>query len=360
MKKVVTIFGTRPEIIKLSPVLPVFDQEFEHITIHTGQHYSHNMDQIFINELGLKEPNYNLKVGSGSHARQTSAMLIGIEDILLKEKPDLVVVFADPNTPLAGALAATKLNIPVVHMEAGCRSFNRNMPEEINRILADHCSDILLAPDQPSCNNLLNEGIPAEKIHVVGSTAYTSSLRNRDLAKKSKILENLNVEEGNYLLATIHRAENTNDLTVLREMFEALNEISKEKKIVIPLHPRTKKLIESQNIKLNEEIIMIEPQGYINFLKLLDCALFVLTDSGGIQEEAAALDTPCVVLRNETEMMYLIEMGKNILAGTQKEKIIKISQDLINNQDKLEKMKNVKVDYPEGIAEKIVEILKNA
>lgn len=358
MKKVITILGTRPEIIKLSPVLPEFDQAFKHIIIHTGQHYSPNLDQIFFTELKLREPDYNLAVGSGSHAEQTAKMLVGIEKILIKEKPDFVVVFADPNTPLAGALAAAKLNIPLVHLEAGCRSFNKKMPEEINRIVADHCADILFPPDEDSYHHLIKEGIPPEKITIVGSTAYLASLKNRELARNSKILEKLGVKE-EYILVTIHRAENTNDPAVLKGIIEALNEIVKLKWIIISLHPRTKKILEENKIKLAEKIKVIEPQGYLNFLKLLDSALFVITDSGGIQEEAAALDIPCVIARNETEMMYLVKAGKNILAGTSKKKLISISQDLINHRETLELMKVVKIPYPENIPTKIIEVMQN-
>jgi UDP-N-acetylglucosamine 2-epimerase len=239
--KVITILGTRPEITKLSPVLPVFDKEFDHKVIHTGQHYSYTMDRIFFEELRLRKPDYNLNVGSGTHAEQTAKMLIGIEKILIKEKPDYVVVFADPNTPLAGALAAAKLHIKVVHMEAGTRSFNRKMPEEINRVLIDHCSDILLAPDKKAVQNLAKEGIE-KNVYLVGSTAYEAALRNGEFAKNSNLLNKLKIKKREYILTTVHRAENTNDKKVLGELIGAVNNISEYIDIVLPLHPRTLKL----------------------------------------------------------------------------------------------------------------------
>ncbi len=357
--KIITILGTRPEIIKLSPILPLLDKEFNHILIHTGQHYSFNLDAIFFEELCLKAPDYNLNTGSGTHAEQLGKMIIGIEKVLFEENPDAVIVFADPNTPLAGALAASKINIPVIHIEAGCRCNNKSVPEEINRILVDHCSNILFAPDKVAYSNLIREGIPKEKIHLVGSTAIDSVLRNIKIAEKSDILNLYNLKKDSYILVTVHRAENTDNKTNLKNIVEALNKLSDDITIIFSVHPRTLKALETHNIKLDENIKDIEPPGYLEFLKLMKNALFIITDSGGIQEEAAVLDIPVLILRNETEWTYLTDIGKNKLVGQKSKDIIKEAKDLIDNKEKLEKMKKVKVDFTKNVAEKIVQILKN-
>ncbi len=361
--KIATVLGTRPEITKLSPVLPLFDAEFEHILIHTGQHYDYNMDRAFFEELRLRDPDYKLNVGSGTHATQTGNMMIKIEEVLMKEKPAAVVVFADPNTPLAGALAAVKLGIPVIHMEAGCRSFNRKMPEEINRTLVDHCSDLLLAPDKIAHDNLTAEGIPENKIRTVGSTVFDVCARNKVFAEGAKILEKLNITPQNYIVATIHRAENTDNLDVLRGLISAFNVISKKMKIVFPIHPRTKKKLENTEIKFDSRIVLVDALTYFDFLKLLFNSRFVLTDSGGIQEEAAAFNIPAVVTRNETEWTYLTDAGKNVLASTNPEKIIQIASELIESDSKLNEMKSKSVKLAFGASQNVLnairEFLKN-
>jgi UDP-N-acetylglucosamine 2-epimerase (non-hydrolysing) len=321
--KIATVLGTRPEITKLSPVLPLLDAEFENILIHTGQHYDYNMDRAFFEELRLRDPDYKLNVGSGTHAVQTGNMMIKIEEVLMTEKPRAVVVFADPNTPLAGALAAVKLGIPVIHMEAGCRSFNKNMPEEVNRILVDHCSSLLLAPDRTAHDNLIAEGVPENKIKTVGSTVFDVCARNKVFAEASKILERLNITPQNYIVATIHRAENTDNLEVLRGLISAFNAISKKRKIIFSIHPRTKKRLEATDIKIDSGVVLVDALTYFDFLKLLYNSQFVMTDSGGIQEEAAAFNIPAVVTRNETEWTYLTDAGKNVLASTNPDKIVK-------------------------------------
>lgn len=361
--KIITILGTRPEITKLSPLLPLLDQHFTHKVIHTGQHYDYNMDQIFFDQLKLRQPEYNLHIGQEnlSHAQQTAQMMIKIEEILLEEKPQWVLVFADPNTPLAGALVASKLNIPLIHMEAGCRSFNKQMPEEINRILCDHMADLMLAPDKVAKKNLIAEGLDESKIKVVGSTAIPAARRNAELATKATtILQDLNVQKEEYILLTIHRAENTNDTKRLKGMVEAVNTIADTNKIVFPIHPRTKKILHKQQIELSPKIKVIEAQDYLNFLTLLANASFVMSDSGGVQEEAAALDVPCLVLRNETEWTYLIDLGKNLLVTTDKEAIITTAQRLVSNPEKIHAMRNIPLSKNMDVAEKIIEVLKNA
>ena len=358
MQKAATILGTRPEILKLSPVLPLLDKEFIHILIHTNQHYSYRMDRIFFKELNLKEPDFNLDVGSGTHAEQTSKMLIGIEKILLQEKPDVVIVNGDTNTTMSGALAAAKLNIPLMHIEAGCRSFNKRMPEEINRIIADHCSSLLIAPDKASYDNLIKEGIPKKSIFLTGNTAVESALRNRAYAKKSAILKKLDLKSKEYILCTIHRAENTNNVDVFEGLIKALNEISNQIKIIFPLHPRTKNIITENKINLNKNLKIIEPQGYVDFLCLLENALLVMSDSGGIQEEAAALSTPCLILRSETEWIYLTKAGKNILLGTNPKIIVEKTMHLLNNRKEIEKIRKIRVNLKKNASQKIINILK--
>lgn len=357
--KIATILGTRPEIIKLSPLIPLFDENFEHILIHTNQHYSPEMDYIFFKDLNLRKPDYFLNVGSGSQAYQVGNMMVKIEEILQKEKPEIVIVQGDTNSTLAGALVAAKLNIKLAHVESGCRSFNKKMPEEINRIIADHCSEILFAADEAGYTNLLREGIEKEKIFLTGSTATDALLRNLEYSKKSDIIEKTALPD-NFVTVTLHRAENTNNTAVLKEIISALNEIAEKTTVVFPVHPRTKKFIEDNKIVLGKNIIRTEPLGYLDFIKLMSSSLFVMSDSGGIQEEAAILNIPCLILREETEWQRLVDAGKNIIAGTQKEDITRIAGDLLENKDKLESIKNIKIELLEGVSQKILEVLKNA
>lgn len=355
--KICTILGTRPEIIKLSPLIPLLDKEFEHVLVHTGQHYDYNMDGVFFEELGLRKPDYLLGVGSASHAQQIAQMMIKIEEILLQEKPDAVIVFADPNTPLAGALVATKLSIPLIHLEAGCRSFNRKMPEEINRIVCDHCADLLLAPDEKAKQNLLCEGVSPEGIIIVGSTALEASIRNFHYAKSNKIMEKLGLSRGKFVIATLHRAENTTNLKILQELLEAIGEIASQIKLIFPLHPRTKKIIEENNLNISSFVTVIPPLSYLEMLNLLENCFFIVSDSGGLQEEAAALNTPCLILRNETEWTYLLDLEKNMLLGTNKLKIISVAQDFIRHPEKIETMKNIRLFLNTNTSQKIVEAI---
>ncbi len=355
--KVVTVFGTRPEIVKLSPVTPLMDKRFEHVIIHTGQHYNYEMDKIFFDELGLRNPDYSLNVGSATHAVQTANMMVGIEKILMEYKPDIVTVFADPNTPLAGALAAAKLNIPVVHMEAGCRSFNKKMPEEINRILVDHCSELLLASDQTAVNNLVSEGIHKENIRLVGSTVVDAVNRNLKLARKTRVLGNLGITPGGYIVLTLHRAENTDDVGVLNGIITAVNHLSKYVTVVFPVHPRTQKIL-GKAVKIDYSVKQTDPLGYLEFLQLISNAKFIITDSGGIQEEADVLNVPCVIARNETEWVELVSAGRNLLASTDPEKIIGISEGLLNDESKLEEIKKIGPIRKPGASQKIVDAIE--
>lgn len=321
MAKIVTVLGTRPEIIKLSPLLPLLYERYEHVLVHSGQHYSHEMDGAFFSELGLPRADYALGVGSGSHGEQTGRMLARLEPVLLAERPDAVLVQGDTNTTLAGALCAAKLNLFVIHLEAGGRSFNRFAPEELNRIVVDHLAGLLLAPDEIAYDNLIAEGLPAERIRVVGSSVIDAVERNRELAVHSSVLERLGLEPGGYVVLTLHRAENTTAET-LPGILRAMGRIAQDVRIVFPVHPRTAHAIESMGLNVPRAVVAIDPLGYLDTIKLVACARALLTDSGGLQEEAAVLGTPVLVLRNETEWRYLVDAGCQKLVGNTYDAIV--------------------------------------
>jgi len=330
--KLVSIVGARPQIIKAAAVSRAIvkhnkkhpNRAIIEIIVHTGQHYDENMSQVFFEELDVPEPNYNLGIGSGSHGEQTGKMLQRIEAILMKERPDWCLVYGDTNSTLAGALAAAKLHIPVAHVEAGLRSFNRRMPEEINRILTDHVSDILFCPTQTSVDNLAKEGI-SEGVHQIGDVMYDCILfyTKRTKPIEQEILEKLGIQSKSYYLATVHRAENTDDGARLTGIFEALNEIAtKDRPVILPLHPRTLKYAKKHNLEFSKCVKVIQPVSYLEMVALENNALMILTDSGGVQKEAFWLNVPCITLRNETEWVETVESGWNILAGADKHHII--------------------------------------
>lgn len=352
--KIITILGTRPEIIKLSPLIPLFDKEFNQKLIHTAQHYSYNMDRLFFEDLKLRNCDYILNIGSSSHAEQTGKMMMEVEKVLLKEKPDLVVVQGDTNSTLAGALTASKLHIKVAHVEAGCRSFDKRMPEEINRILVDHCSDILFAPDEIAYNNLINEGISEEIIHIVGNTSIDACLRAIKVYNLDKLDK---LKNQNYAMLTLHRQENTS-LNMLKTLIDSMNEISNKIKIIFPVHLRTQKVLEENNIEINENLLLTEPLGYKDFISSLFNSKFIMTDSGGIQEEAAVLNVPCLILRDNTEWMYLVDIGKNVLLGTDKDKIVDYVNNILDNETILDEMRKIEVPIKSGASKEIVSIIK--
>ncbi len=319
MKKIVTILGARPQFIKAAAVSSVFADFFEEIIVHTGQHYDANMSDVFFDELGIPHPKYHLNVGSGSHGAMTGAMLVAIEEVLLEEEPDYVMVYGDTNSTLAGALAASKLLIPVIHVEAGLRSFNMAMPEEQNRILTDHISNLLFVPTQTAIDNLVREGI-TKGVHNVGDVMFDGILHfSKIAAEKSEILAQLGVSDNAYLLCTIHRAENTNDISRLKGIVKGLNN-SKEQ-IILPLHPRTQKYLNDYEITLGENIRVIEPVGYLDMVRLETGAKKIVTDSGGVQKEAFFLGKPCITMRDETEWVETVENGWNVIVGADAEKI---------------------------------------
>ena len=322
--KIATIIGARPQFIKMAPVSRELRKCCEEVIIHTGQHYDYEMNDIFFKELNIPEPDYNLGVGSGTHGYQTGEMLKGIEKILLYEKPDVVLVYGDTNSTLAGALASVKLHIPVAHVEAGVRSYDRKMPEEINRVLTDHASNILFAPTENAVKNLEKEGIK-KGVYLVGDAMVDSLLYNIKIAqKKSGILEKFNLRKKGYVLVTVHRPENTDNKENLKSIVDAL--VESEEKIIFPAHLRTLKALKQHNLysylENAENVILTKPIGYLDMLVLEKNAKKILTDSGGVQKEAYILKVPCITMRSTTEWIETIEDGWNILVGSDKNKIV--------------------------------------
>ena len=355
--KVAIILGTRPEIIRMSSIIRECEKGMEYFILHTGQHYSHNLDTIFFQELELPEPKYNLNVGSGSHAEETGKMLIGIEKILLKEKPDVALIEGDTNTVLAGALAASKLHIKIGHIEAGVRSYDRTMPEEINRIVTDHVSDYLFAPTEKARKILLKEGISEDKIFVTGNTIVDAIYQNLEIAqKKVNILNKLNLNSREYFLVTAHRQENVDVKERLKGILEGLELVYHEFNfpIIYPIHPRTMKMIKEFGLKIPLGVKLVDPLGFLEFLQLEEHANLILTDSGGIQMEAGILHTPCVTLRDNTEWLETIEVGSNMLAGCNPNNILKTVTTMIN------KNKNWENPFGDGTAgRQIINVLTN-
>ena len=315
--KIVTIVGARPQFIKAAPVSRELRQKHVEVLVHTGQHYDENMSKVFFDELDIPVPGYNLEVGSGSQGSQTGMMLTRIEEVLTAENPDWVLIYGDTNSTLAGALAAVKMHIPVCHIEAGLRSFNRRMPEEINRVIADHISDLLLCPSQTAVDNLKVEGI-TRGVHLVGDVMADALNYAADKSKgRSRILEQLGLVGKKYLLATVHRAENTDDPARLRNILSAFSQI--EETIVFPLHPRTRKRLVELGF---DNPKFIDPLGYLDMVRLEQSARMILTDSGGIQKEAYWLGVPCVTLRDETEWVETVKAGWNVVVGADSTRII--------------------------------------
>ena len=331
--KVVTVVGARPQFVKaaaISRAFAAFNQtndktQIDEKIVHTGQHYDENMSKSFFDELKIPRPHANLEVGSGSHGKQTAAMLERIEQVLLDEKPDCVLIFGDTNSTLAGALAAVKLHIPIGHVEAGLRSFNRRMPEEINRILSDAVSDLLFCPTATAVANLANEGV-TQGVHQVGDVMYDSVLFNAKLAEQSSdVMGRVGHEPGNFYLATVHRAENTDDKSRLAGILDAFAQI--ETPIILPLHPRTRKTLGAALEQIAHSVQVIDPVPYLDMIVLEKNARMILTDSGGVQKEAYWFDTPCVTLRDETEWVELVQAGCNRIVGAETKKILRAVGD---------------------------------
>ena len=351
------VLGTRPEIIKMSPVIRECERRgIDYFILHTGQHYSYEMDRVFFEELELPQPEYNLDVGSGTHAEQTGKIMFGVERVLKNVKPDIILVEGDTNTVMAGALAATKLHIKVGHVEAGLRSYDRRMPEEINRIVADHVSDYLFAPTEKAKQNLLREGVEEDKIFVTGNTIVDAVYQNLEIAKrKVNVLEDLGLKPKEYFLVTAHRQENVDVKERLKGILKGLELIHEEfsMPVIFPIHPRTRRRIREFGLRL-DGVTVNDPLGFLEFLQLEANARLVLTDSGGVQEETCILGVPCVTLRDNTERPETLEVGSNIIVGTKREKILEGVKLMFNKENSWEN------PFGDGRAgEKIIEILKN-
>ncbi|NBP75141.1 MAG: UDP-N-acetylglucosamine 2-epimerase (non-hydrolyzing) [Crocinitomicaceae bacterium] len=357
MKKIITVIGARPQIIKAAAISRAIKNNFSdkilEVIVHTGQHYDENMSQIFFEELEIPFPNFNLNVGSGSHGEQTAKMLEGLENIYMQEKPEAVIVYGDTNSTIAAALAAAKIHIPVIHIEAGLRSFNKAMPEEINRIACDHMSTLLFIPSETGHRNLLNEGIKNDqkeaatidnpKIYLCGDIMYDNSLYFSAMSEqKSKILKELEITTNEFILCTIHRDTNTDDTSNLNAIFRALLRIQKTSnfKIVLPLHPRTRDKLNSHldenlltEINQNKNFKIIPPTGFLDIISLEKNARLIITDSGGLQKEAFFFQKPCVILRDQTEWIEIVENGNALIAGANELKIISSVETLIKRTD---------------------------
>jgi len=350
--KILTILGARPQFIKAGTVSREISKysEIEEIIVHTGQHYDANMSDIFFDEMKIPKPDYFLGIGGKTHGAMTGQMIEKIEEVALKEKPDWIMVYGDTNSTLAGAIVATKLHIKLAHIEAGLRSFNMNMPEEINRILTDRVSNILFCPTVTAIQNLEKEGFDNFDCKIInsGDVMYDGAMFYKQFATKPKI----DIQQ-DYILCTIHRAENTDNEKRLRDIFDALNTIAKDIQVILPLHPRTEKIIKDLDIK-TDNLTIIEPIGYLEMVWLIDNSKLVMTDSGGLQKEAYFFEKPCITLRDETEWVELVENGFNILVGADREKIVQAYSDYSKF-----KIQNLKLNlYGDGYAsKKIVEEL---
>lgn len=318
--KFISVVGARPEFIQATPLSRALRKSHQELLVHTGQHYDYLMSQTFFDELGIPAPDYNLEVGSGSHAQQTAEILVRFEEVLLKEKPDCVIVRGDTNSTLAGALAASKLHIPTVHIEAGERSFDRRMPEEINRLVADRLSAAFFCVSQTAVRHLANEGI-TKNVYWVGDVMLDVNLANRPLARrKSTVLSTLGLAPASYGLVTVHRAANTDDPGRLANIVKALSQV--DETVVFPVHPRTRGALDKLDVRFGDNVRLIEPVGYFDMMVLEENARIIATDSGGVQREAYFMQKPCLTLRDETEWTETVEAGWNRLVGVDVDAII--------------------------------------
>ncbi len=367
--KILCVAGARPNFIKIAPLIEEMRKrkKIESLLVHTGQHYDFKMSQVFFQDLEIPEPDIYLNAGPGSHAAQTAKIMVEFEKVLLKEKPDIILVVGDVNSTIACSLTAVKMGILIAHVEAGLRSFDRTMPEEINRILTDSISDFLFTTEKSGKINLLREGVKSGKIFFVGNVMIDSLLKNIKKAKCSDVLKRLNLKPQEYALVTLHRPANVDNKDGLINIFEALEAIEKRIKIVYPAHPRTKKNIEDFNLGKRflflqpsvegfkqGNFLITEPLGYLDFVMLMSKARFILTDSGGIQEESTVLNIPCLTMRNNTERPVTIEMGTNKLIGTEKKRIIAESLKIISGKNKTGKIPPL---WDGRAAKRIVDIL---
>jgi len=338
--KIICVCGARPNFMKIAPIMRAFREHggFETLLVHTGQHYDENMSKLFFEDLNIPKPNVNLEVGSGSHAFQTAEIMKSFEPVVLDFKPDYVLVVGDVNSTIACGLVAVKLGVKLIHVEAGLRSFDRTMPEEINRILTDSISDLLFVTEQSGIDNLKREGIDSDKVHFVGNVMIDTLLANKEKAQKSDVLKRLGISAGEYAVITLHRPSNVDDMEKLGEIISAFEEIQKGMKLVFPVHPRTKNNIKGsgleERVKAIKNLLLIEPVGYLDFLCLTSNSSLVMTDSGGIQEETTILGIPCMTLRKSTERPVTVEVGTNRLVQVNNEDILKNYREIRNEQGK--------------------------
>ncbi|HGE70732.1 TPA: UDP-N-acetylglucosamine 2-epimerase (non-hydrolyzing) [Candidatus Poribacteria bacterium] len=352
--KIVYIVGARPQLVKHALLSKELGKYHKNILIHTGQHYDYNMNKVFFEELGLSDPDYNLGVGSGTHGYQTGEMLKRIEDILIIEKPDMVIIYGDTNSTLAGALCAAKLHIILGHVEAGVRNYDKTIPEEINRITADHCSDYLFCPTNTAVKNLRKEGIK-KGVYLTGDVMVDTLKLFKKYADQTKIIEDLRLNHKDYILLTIHRAGNTDNVENLVRIAQAIEFIHKAgETIVFPAHPRTLKALKNQGLSetISKSTVLLEPQGYFEFINLLNNAKKVITDSGGVQKEAYILKVPCITLLDNTSWIETVDDGWNILAGTDVKKIVEAALNFRNHNT----YSNI---FGEGACKRIANVLRS-
>ena len=348
--RIISIVGARPQFIKLAPLSKELRKSHKEIIIHTGQHFDKEMSNSFFSDLDIAEPDYNLNIHGGLHGEQTGRMLTELEKAIIKEQPDLMIIFGDTNSTLAGALAGSKLHIPIVHVEAGLRSFNKEMPEEINRIVADHTSDYLFAPTETAINNLKLENL-SSKTYLTGDIMVDSHKLAVERSDKRKILDDLKIARDNYYLLTLHRPYNVDDPNNLFNILEELGKLSKQ--VIFAVHPRTKKIIEQNNLLIPENILLIKPVGYLDFVKLQSNSHKIITDSGGIQKEAYILKKPCITLRSETEWVETVKNGWNLLINTSSE------ADYSQKIESFEAPTNYKNIFGENVTGKMIDIINN-
>jgi UDP-N-acetylglucosamine 2-epimerase (non-hydrolysing) len=358
--KLINVVGARPNFMKIAPLMAAYARRptIQALLVHTGQHYDRRMSELFFRQLGLCEPDLNLGVGSGSHARQTGEIMKAFEPVLIEHAPDAVVVVGDVNSTIACGLVAVKRHVPLVHVEAGLRSFDRTMPEEINRVLTDAISDLLFCTERSGVVNLRHEGVADEKVFLVGNVMIDTLLRNRAKAEASVILDDLHLAEGRYVVLTLHRPANVDDPAVLARLLDALEVIQADQPVVFPVHPRTAKRLEAFGLVDRagalDGLRVIEPIGYLDFLKLMASARLVMTDSGGIQEETTILEVPCLTLRQTTERPVTVTVGSNRLVGSDPADILAAYRDLRAGRWRQPRTPEL---WDGGAAERIVEVL---
>lgn len=360
--KIISVAGARPNFIKIAPLCRAFDrkkEEFHHLVCHTGQHFDRNMSKVFFEELDMPEPDFNLGVGSGSHADQTARIMVEFEKILKQEKPDLILVPGDVNSTLACSVVASKMGISVGHVESGLRSFDREMPEEINRIVTDVLSDFLFVSEPSGLTNLKNEGISEEKVHFVGNIMIDSLVHFLPSIEGSSVLGDLGLEAGKYTLMTFHRPGNVDNMVSLSGLVSMLNRLSEKTQLVFPVHPRTRKNLEKYKLvqELDPRIRILEPIGYLDFLALTRSAELLITDSGGIQEETTFLGVQCITVRDSTERPVTVSVGTNQLIGTDLAKVERAAEEVLSGSTKAGMVPEL---WDGNTAERIVDIIGNS